>query len=71
MLFPDCPDFSYGCECRYFGSGAMPGSGRGSKIINKLKKNGKIGVCLIVLGVPSLGILYGYFTKGVRKREDT
>ena len=33
-----CPDFSHGCKCRYSGSGAMPGSGRGSKRRNKLKK---------------------------------
>ena len=30
----------------------------------------KIGVCLIVLGELSLGVLYGYFIKGVTKKQD-
>ena len=69
MLFPDCPDFFHGCECRYFDSGAMTGSGRGSKKRKNYKKR-KIRVCLIVFGGSSLSVLYGYFTKGVTKKQD-
>ena len=52
-----CPDFSYGCECRYFGSGGMPGSGR-EQGKNKCKKHVEIGVCLIVFGGLSLELFW-------------
>ena len=58
-----------GCECRYFASGATTGSGRGSTIRNKLKKKRKMCVCLIVFGGSLLGVLYGYFTRCVRKKQ--
>ena len=45
----------------------MPGSGRGARY--KYIKKRKIGVCLIVFGGLSLDILYGYFTRGVRKKQ--
>ena len=69
-MFPDCPDFLHGCECCYLGSGAMPGSGRGSKIRKNIKTKRKIVFCLIVFGGSSRD-LYGYFTKGVRKKQGT
>ena len=52
-----------------FGSGAMPGSGRGSKIIQNGKKY-ITGVCLIVFGGLSLVVFYGYVIKGVTKKLD-
>ena len=55
MSFPDCPDFSY----------AAAGGARKEQI----KKQRKIGVRLILFGRSSLCVLYGYFTKGVRKNR--
>ena len=36
----------------------------------QIKKTRKIGVCPIVFGGSSLSVLYGYFTRGVRKKHD-
>ena len=55
-----------------FATTTSPGDAppQGSKIIKKQKKC-KIGVCLIMFGGLSLGVLYAYFTEGVRKKQDT
>lgn len=52
-----------------FRSGAMAGSGLGSKIRTKLKKR-KISVCPIVFGRSSLGVFHGYLTECVTNKHD-
>ena len=52
LSFPDCPDVSYGRECNYFASGAMPGSGRVSKEKKQMETTRKTGVCRLCLVAP-------------------
>ena len=51
-------------------AGRCPAAAGGAREETIVKRR-KIGLCLIVFGGLSLGVLYGYFTEGVRNREDT
>ena len=41
------------------------------QVKKQIEQKRKIGVCLIVFGGLSLVVLYGYFTRGVRKKQGT
>ena len=51
-------------------AGRCPAAAGGARSETNRKKR-TIGVCPIVFGGLSLGVLYGLFTKGVRKKQGT
>ncbi len=69
MSFPDCPDVFMAANVVISAAGRCPAAGGGAGEETNQKKR-KIGVCLIVFGGLPLGVLYGYFIKGVTKKQD-